>query len=464
MKLFNTLTRKKEVFTPLDGSTARIYTCGPTVYGTPSIGNMRAYIFTDILKKSLEYIGFDINDIINTTDVGHLQSDADEGEDKIEVAARKANLDPMQIAKQYTDEFLRDCAKLNIRHPKILAPASKYVPQMIEHVSGLEKKGFTYQISDGVYFDASLFPKYYELSGKKEQKGDKAGARIKMGEKKNQNDFALWKITKPTALQKWDSPWGVGCPGWHIECSAIARHHFGDTFDIHTGGIDHIPIHHTNEIAQTQALTNKPVAQFWIHNEFVKVDGKKMSKSLGNVYTIPQLEEMGFNPLAYRYFALGTHYRTIINFTFEALKGAQTGYDNLVRELVRHKTSLINALIAIDFDEYRKRFHDAISDDLNTPRALALVWELVKNGPNKEIYDLIIEFDSVLSLSLEEAINKEIAKSNVKIPSLVTKIANARMDAKKAKDFKTADKLREEIKTLGYEIIDTKDGYEITKI
>ncbi|MCL2755465.1 MAG: cysteine--tRNA ligase [Firmicutes bacterium] len=465
MKLYNTLTRSKDQFIPIDGKTARIYSCGPTVYSSPSIGNLRAYIFTDILKKAIELNGFEVFDIVNTTDVGHLQSDADEGEDKIEVAARKANLDPMAIAKRYTDEFFDACDKLMIRRPKITAPATSYIEQMIEHIAGLEKLGYTYNTSDGVYFDSSRFTDYYILSKKKDSKEDKAGIRVALGEKKNANDFCLWRFAKPTALQKWQSPWGIGFPGWHIECSAIARHHFGDTFDIHTGGVDHIPIHHTNEIAQTQALTNKPVANFWIHNEFVMVDGGKMSKSLGNVYTVTNLEERGFNPIAFRYFVLGAHYRTLLNFTFDALIGAQTSYDNLVKELSKHasRASTNNDKLA---HQYRTRFVEYMSDDLNTSRALAIVWELVKLSPDKLVYDLVIEFDQVLSLGLENAVKQYLINTNVKIeiPKLVKEMADKRIQLKKDKQFADADKLREEIKYLGYEISDTKDGYEITKI
>ncbi|MCL2846218.1 MAG: cysteine--tRNA ligase [Firmicutes bacterium] len=457
MKLYNTMSRRKEDFVPMDGKTATIYSCGPTVYGTASIGNLRAYIFTDILKRGLLLAGFGIKDVINTTDVGHLQSDADDGEDKIEVAARKAKLDPAAIAQQYTDEFLRDCDALNILRPKKLVPATSCVDKMIEHIAGLEKLGYTYITSDGVYFDSSKFERYWDMQGKpKEGKGDKAGARIDMGEKRNAHDFALWKFTPPTALQKWDSPWGVGCPGWHIECSAIIRKHLGDTIDIHTGGIDHIPIHHTNEIAQSEALTGKTFARFWMHNEFMKVDGTKMSKSLGNVYTLPQLAKRGFTPMAFRYFVLGAHYRTILNFTFEALEGAQNAYNNLVKEVFKHYHATTHTPVTND------DFATAILDDLNTPRALAAIWELLREKPNRGVYDLIVKFDKTLGLGLEAAVSVKIIVNE--IPTSIKELAEKRFAAKQKKDFTAADKLRAEVQSMGYEILDSKDSYEIKKI
>jgi len=465
LKLYNTLTRTKQDFTPIDNKTAKIYSCGPTVYSSASIGNMRAYIFVDLLKRTMGLYGYNVLDVMNITDVGHLQSDADDGEDKIEMAARKAKIDPTEIAIKYTLEFFEFCDKLNIDRPKVVAPATKYIWNMIEHISSLEKKGYTYVTSDGVYFDSSKFADYHCLTKKKKDTKDKAGIRVSLGEKKNANDFCLWRIAKPTALQKWESPWGDGVPGWHIECSAIARHYLGDTFDIHTGGVDHIPIHHTNEIAQSQSLTGKPPARFWSHNEFIMVDGGKMSKSLGNVYTITDLENKGFNPLAFRYFVLGAHYRTILNFTFDALKSAQTSYDNLVKELVKHYQADKSQ---INKDSILKKFRESLFDDLNTPKALAVIWDLVKQPPNKEIYYLVIEFDAVLSLGLEKAVKEYIKKENkikeIKIPQLIINIANKRLELKQNKDFAGADKLREEIKTLGYEVIDTKDGYEIKKI
>ena len=460
MKLYNTLTRKKEIFTPIDGKTAKIYTCGPTVYFSAHIGNMRAYIFTDILKKTLELAGHDVMDVMNITDVGHLTSDADDGEDKMEQSAKAQGLKPMEIAKKYTDEYMRDCKKLNIRDAKIIAPATNYIDQMIEFIKGLEQKGFTYKTSDGVYFDASKFANYTQLSGAKIE-GNRGGARIDLGEKRNINDFALWKFCGANVIQKWESPWGVGCPGWHIECSAIALHYFGHTFDIHTGGIDHIPIHHTNEIAQTESLTGKKMCNFWCHNEFMQVDNGKMGKSLGNAYTLTDLENRGFSPMHFRYFVLLASYRSVLNFTFDGLKSAQTAYNNIVSLLAKHSVSPKAKQPTSDINKLWKQFRDEITDDLNTPKAIAVLWSALKLPASRDIYDLIIRMDTTLSLGLADAVNQYLTPTD--IPQDILSLAEQRLTAKKNKDWATADKLRTQITSLGYEILDTKDGYTLKK-
>ena len=462
VRLYNTLTLRKDPFVPLVGNTARIYSCGPTVYSTASIGNLRAYIFVDVLKKTLEMAGIGVDDVMNITDVGHLVGDGDEGEDKVEVSARKQGITPQDIAKRYADEFFSDCAKLNIRRPKTVAPATQYVPQMIEFIQGLERKGYTYNTSDGVYFDASKFADYFCLS-RMNAEGNRAGARVELGEKRNTNDFALWKFVSPNTLQKWDSPWGVGCPGWHIECSAIALHHFGATFDIHTGGIDHIPIHHTNEIAQTQALTGVKMCKSFIHNEFMMVDGGKMSKSLGNVYTLAQLEARGFAPAAFRYFMLQTHYRKVVNFTFDALGSAATAYSNAVELAAKHFGAKVSTMPAT-VDRLRRKFRAAMANDLNTPQALAVLWEVLKMVPCKRLCALVMEFDEVLGLDIAKAIvGASITRPQVptNVPAEVETKARERMDAKGRKDWATADKLRAEIAELGFEVVDIKDGYEL---
>jgi len=455
MKLFNTLTRSKQDFSPIYNKTVGIYSCGPTVYNSPTIGNLRAYIFTDILKKTLRHVGgWDILDVVNTTDVGHLQSDADEGEDKMDISAKRTQTTPEQIAKKFTDEFLAATDALNITRPKVIAPATSYINQMIKHVLELEQLGFTYNTSDGVYFRADKFDDYFALRGK--SKGDKAGMRVSMGEKQNQNDFCLWRFTKPTALQKFESPWGVGTPGWHIECSAIAREHLGDQFDIHTGGVDHIPIHHTNERAQTQAITKKEMSRFWLHNEFVKVDGTKMSKSLGNVYTLSDLIAIGYDPLHFRYLCLLAHYRTILNFTFDGLDAAKKAYENLVRELSKHKAAPKTKL---DTAKFRDEFNGALSDDLNTPKAIGTLWTMLKSPASREIYDQAIEFDRILSLDLD-SIKKP---KEDKIPKEVMDLAILRAKHKQNRDFANADRLREQINALGFNVSDTPNGPGLTK-
>jgi len=411
MKFYNTLTRQKDEFAPIKGNQVRIYSCGPTVYNTPHIGNLRAYIFTDILKKTLIFAGYSVLDVMNLTDVGHLVSDADEGEDKVEKTARAQNTTPQEIAKKYTDQFFDYCAQLNIRKPKIVAPATEYIDDMKKFITELEKKGYTYVTSDGIYFDASKAKDYNKLSRQPIDK-NVAGARVQMGEKKNPNDFALWKFVSPNAMQKWSSPIcsdktreatatavTAGCPGWHIECSAIARKNLGDTFDIHTGGVDHIPIHHTNEIAQTESLTGKPMCNFWLHNEHIQIDGGKMSKSLGNTYTIDDIKAKGFSPLAYRYLCLTTHYRSQLNFTWAALSAAQTAYDNMKKRLSQHAAAP-NA----PSEQITKDFQTAISafqNDLNTPQAMGIIWKLLKMPPNRAIYDGVKNLDNIMSLSLE---------------------------------------------------------------
>jgi len=480
MILYNTLSRKKEPFTPLDGKTARIYSCGPTVYNTAHIGNMRPYVFADILKKSIEFAGFSVHDVMNTTDVGHLVTDADDGEDKVETAARKAGTTPQQIAQKYTNQFFADCEKLNIRRPKIVAPATEYIQEMIGFVKALEQKGLTYTTSDGVYFDSSRFPDYTRLSGKSLE-GNRAGERVDMGEKRNANDFALWKFVNDNAMQKWGYHNRWGCPGWHIECSAIAMKELGETFDIHTGGIDHIPIHHTNEIAQTESLTGKPMAQFWMHNEFITIDGGKMSKSLGNIYTLADIESRGFSPMALRYYYLLSHYRSILNFTWDGLQAAQCAYNNLVAQLAKHAPNLgiaaatpaelndnIDAVAAPSvIASSAKQSHGAsenpLLDDLNTPKVLAAIWDLVKQPASSSIYKHIIELDTVLSLDLESAVQKHLIPVPTEISAEIIILAVQRDKAKKDRDYALADKLRGEIAQAGFEIKDTKDGYLLTK-
>jgi cysteinyl-tRNA synthetase len=455
MRLYNTLTREKETLAPLDGKVVRIYSCGPTVYNTASIGNLRAYVFTDVLKKAVEFDGLKIKDVMNLTDVGHLVGDGDDGEDKVEKSARALGISAKDIAKKYTDQFFKDCDKLNIRRPQIVAPATSYVSQMIDFVAALEKKGLTYNTSDGVYFDSSKFPNYNKLSRQPLDK-NKVGARVDIGEKRNPSDFCLWKFVGENALQKWASPWGKnGCPGWHIECSAIARRELGDTFDIHTGGIDHIPIHHTNEIAQTESLTQKPMARFWLHNEFIMVDGKKMSKSLGNVYLLTDIESRGIDPVALRYLFLTAHYRSILNFTWEALYAAAAALDKLVTELAKHCCAENKGSPRLKTLEENAR--TALEDDLNTAAAIAKVWEMLKLAPSRSVYDAIIEIDKVLSLDLATRV-KNLSAQDKDIPAEILELAKKRQAAKAAKDFKEADRLREQVKTLGYEIKDTKDS------
>jgi len=450
IKLFNSLTNKKEELVPTD-NLVKIYSCGPTVYYYAHIGNMRAYLFMDVLHKTIMYNGIDVKLCMNITDVGHLTSDADEGDDKMEVASKRENKDPYQIAKFYTDFFFDQIKKLHIQTPDYVVPATSVIDDIISFVQGLLQKGYAYETSKGIYYDIAKFPGYGKLGGAVEDK--KAGARIEIDpEKHNPADFTLWVKAPKEHLMQWQSPWGMGYPGWHIECSTIGKKYLGDHIDIHTGGVDHKTIHHENEIAQSNALEGKQVVDKWMHVEFLQVDGGKMSKSLGNIYTVDQLVEKGFEPLDFRYFFMNAHYRKQQNFTFEALTAARNALKSL-REIVKeHKNSQQGTDKQV-LQDYKKQFVDAINDDLNFPLALGVVWGLVKLPRSKDIYDLMLDFDKVLSFGFAE---------EAQIPLNVKELAQKRWEAKQNKDYATSDLLRDQILKLGYVVKDRKDGYEIT--
>lgn len=450
IKLFNSLTNKKEELVPTD-NLVKIYSCGPTVYYYAHIGNMRAYLFMDVLHKTIMYNGIDVKLCMNITDVGHLTSDADEGDDKMEVASKRENKDPYQIAKFYTDFFFDQTKKLHIQTPDYVVPATSVIDDIISFVQGLLQKGYAYETSKGIYYDIAKFPGYGKLGGAVEDK--KAGARIEIDpEKHNPADFTLWVKAPKEHLMQWQSPWGMGYPGWHIECSTIGKKYLGDHIDIHTGGVDHKTIHHENEIAQSNALEGKQVVDKWMHVEFLQVDGGKMSKSLGNIYTVDQLAQKGFEPLDFRYFFMNAHYRKQQNFTFEALSAAHNALKSL-REIVKeHKNSQQNTDKQV-LQDYKKQFVDAINDDLNFPLALGVVWGLVKLPRSKDIYDLVLDFDKVLSFGFAE---------EAQIPQNVKELAQKRWEAKQNKDYATSDLLRDQILKFGYVVKDRKDGYEIT--
>jgi len=372
LKLYNTLTRQKEVFKPIKEGEVSMYSCGPTVYNFAHIGNMRTFLFVDTLRRVLKYNGYRLKGVMNITDVGHLESDSDTGEDKMQAAAKKENRSPYEIAEFYTKAFFEDLKKLNIERPEYTPKATDYINQMIDFVQKLVEKGYGYETSDGIYFDISKFAEYGKLSGINLE-DQIAGARVEVNpEKRNPFDFALWKKAPKEHIMQWPSPWGMGYPGWHIECSALGREFLGEEFDIHSGGVDHIPIHHENEIAQTEALTGKPAVRIWMHSEFMMVDNGKMSKSLGNTYTISDLEKRGFDPMDFRYFCLNTHYRKKLNFTFEGLEGAKIARKRLIEQLTAHKNAQETDLPNIK--EYYQKFAEAINDDLNIPLALGVLW------------------------------------------------------------------------------------------
>ncbi len=459
LRFYNTLTREKEVFKP-EGKTVTMYSCGPTVYNYAHIGNLRTYVFMDLVRRTLKYDGYKLKGVMNITDVGHLMSDGDEGEDKMEVAAKKQRKSPYEIAAYYTDVFFKDIAALNIGKPEIIAKATDHIQDMIKYVETLMEKGYAYETSDGIYFDISRFKDYGKLS-RLNLDDQIAGARVEVnGEKRHPADFALWKKAPKEHIMQWPSPWGMGYPGWHIECSAMSKKYLGSVIDIHSGGVDHIPVHHENEIAQSEALEGHKTVNTWLHGEFMLVDGGKMSKSLGNTYTIAQLEEIGYPPLSFRYFCLNTHYRKKLNFTFEGIKAADTAYKRLLNLLYEHKISSAETDKKIT-DKYRDEFQAAIDDDINIPLALGIVWTMLKEHPSKDIYSLATEFDKVLGLSLDKAAPAE--KEKIDIPDEIRKLADLRLEARKAKNWAESDRLRDILNQKGYSVLDAKDGYTLER-
>lgn len=462
LKIYNTLSRKKEEFQELNKGEVRMYSCGPTVYNYAHIGNLRTYVFMDLLRRVLKYDGYKLKGVMNITDVGHLTSDGDVGEDKMSKTAREQQKSPYEIAAFYSEEFFRDLMKLNIDTPEIIAKATDHIDDMIEYVRQLIDKGYAYEISDGIYFDISKFPKYGELS-RLDLEEQRAGARVEVNtEKRNPQDFAVWKKAEPNHIMQWESPWGMGYPGWHIECSAMSRKYLGDIFDIHTGGVDHIPVHHENEIAQNEALTGKKSVDYWLHGEFMLVDNGKMSKSLGNTYRIAQLEEKGYPPMVFRYFCLNAHYRKKLNFTFDGMDAAKTSYTRLMRALKAHKVADATTASEI-INNYIGEFNDAINDDINIPMALGVLWKMLKEPFSKDIYGAALKMDEVLGLSMDKVDEFKLDDDTAEIPPEIRALADERLKAKSEKNWARADELRAEIEKLGFSVKDTKGGYEIKK-
>ena len=458
IKFFNTLTRRKEEFKPLEGNTVRMYSCGPTVYYFAHIGNLRAYLFMDNLRRVLKYNGYNLKHAMNITDVGHLVSDADEGEDKMLKAAKRENKDPFEIAKFYTECFLNDINLLNIDKPEIICKATEHIKEMEEYVQEIIANGYTYETNDTIYFDTSKLDKYGLLSNINID-DQKAGARVEFDvNKKNVTDFALWIKAPENHLMKWDTFWGTCYPGWHLECSAMGRKYLGNRFDIHTGGIDHIPIHHENEIAQSKGCTGEIPAAFWMHCEFLQVNGGKMSKSLNNLYTLKDLKEKGYSPLVYRMFNFSSHYRNKINFTWEAMEAAKIALTRLKDGYKKHlegTATVSNNII----EEYRNKFLTAINDDLNMPIAMSIVWEVIKSDIKcKQFAELLLEFDKVLALDIEKEEEKE------ELPEEIKQIVEQRKIARQNKDWAKSDELRDVLKEKGYNVKDSKEGMTVDKI
>ncbi len=462
ISLYNTLGREKQDFIPLTGNEVRMYSCGPTVYNYAHIGNFRTYIFMDNLRRMLKYNGYTLNHVMNITDVGHLESDADEGEDKMVKAAKRENKDPYAIADFYTKAFFEDIHSLNIEVPETIAKATGHIAEMQSMVEEILANGYAYETSRGIYFDISKLDQYPVLSNRKIDE-QIAGARVDVDpEKRNPYDFAIWIKAEPNHIMKWESPWGLSYPGWHLECSAMSRKYLGDQFDIHTGGIDHIPTHHENEIAQSKGATGKIPAKFWMHSEFLQIDGGKMSKSLGNTYTLAQLKEKGIEPLAFKLFCYAANYRTKLNFTFEGALAAQKSLNRLREGYLKQKQG--NAKVEKEeIEAYQAKFLEAINDDLNIPQAMGIVWEIIRKTEKSQEYAKLLEqFDTVLGLDLVHS-QEYLAKVTDDIDDEIRELVQKRDQARVEKNWALSDEIREELQAKGYLVKDTKDGTKIER-
>ena len=458
IKIFNTLTRKKEEFKPLNEKEIKMYSCGPTVYYFAHIGNLRAYLFMDNLRRVLKYNGYKLNHVMNITDVGHLVSDADEGEDKMMKAAKRENKNPYEIADFYTNAFLEDIDKLNIERPEVIARATEHIDIMEEYVKKIIENGFSYQTENTIYFDTSKLDKYGVLSNRKVE-DQKAGARVEFDtNKKNISDFAIWIKAPENHIMKWDTFFGKAYPGWHLECSAMGYKYLGEQFDIHTGGVDHIPIHHENEIAQSKGFSGKMPANYWMHVEFLQINGGKMSKSLNNLYTIKDLELKGYEPLVYRMFNFTSNYRAQINFTFEAMDAAKVALNRLREGYLKHSEGTDDIEDQI-INQYEEKFLEAINDDLNMPVAMSVVWDVIKNPiKSKKLQNLLLKFDEVLGLDL-----KDYQRQQNVLPEEITILVQARNEARGNKNWAESDRIRDVLIEKGYTVKDSKEGTIVEK-
>ena len=453
---YNTLTKQKDLFKPIEEGKVKIYSCGPTVYKDATIGNMRTNLLNDTLRRVLKYNGYELKHVMNITDVGHLVSDGDEGEDKMLKSAREEHKSPLEIAEHYTKLFFRDLERLNIETPEVVCKATDHIKEMLEMVQKIMKNGYAYETSTAIYFDVSKLDKYGILSGIN-LNDQKAGARVDIDpEKRNPYDFALWIKAPANHLMKWDSPWGPSYPGWHIECSAMSTKYLGEEFDIHTGGIDLVPTHHENEIAQNKGACGKNPAHYWIHGEYLLINGGKMSKSLGNTYLIDDIIAKGYSPLAYRLFNYSCHYRGKLNFTWEGIESANTSLIRLREGYQKHlngNSDISDEIIA----DMENRFHQAINDDMNMPLALSVVWEAVKYlVKSPKIAQLLKKFDTVLGIKIDEV-------QETKIPQEILDLVEERKQARSDKNWSESDRLRDLIAEKGYIVKDTKDGTEVLK-
>ncbi|MEX0933297.1 MAG: cysteine--tRNA ligase [Candidatus Paceibacterota bacterium] len=459
LSLYNTKSRTKELFVPLAPPLVTMYNCGPTVYNYAHIGNLRGYVNADIIRRILEHYNLEVKQIINITDVGHLVGEAEDGEDKIQKGAERDKKSVEEIIAFYSDAFFDDLAALGINPSRIyhFPRATEHIAEQVELIKVLEKKGYTYTTPDGVYFNTSKYPEYGNFA-RLDMQHLQEGARVESNpHKKNPTDFALWKFRGETKrLQEWDSPWGVGFPGWHIECSAMAMKYLGETIDIHTGGIDHIPVHHTNEIAQSVCATGKEFARYWVHHEFIQMGTEKMAKSTEDFIRLETLINQGYSPFDYRYLLLQVHYRTPLSFSYESLRASRRARTRLIRQYAE----LDSSDSADVHEEYKETFLRALNDDVNTAEALALMWKLLKDdrvaSPTKKA--TLVFFDSLLGLGLDEGLA---SRENDEIPEEIVVLAEERQKEKENGNYKKADSVRDEILRRGYVIKDTKEGFVI---
>ncbi len=453
LQLYDTWTRSQREFTPLKPGEVGLYTCGPTVYNYAHIGNLRTYLFEDGLVRVLKLNGYRVNHVMNITDVGHLVSDGDDGEDKMEAGSKRTGQTAWTIAALYTDAFRADLKALNIQEPDVWCKATDNIPEQISFIEEIEKKGYTYRTSDGIYFDTSKQASYGHL-GRLDIAGLQAGSRVDLGEKKHSTDYALWKFSAPEdhRQMEWDSPWGRGFPGWHIECSAMAHKYLGEYFDIHCGGEDHITVHHPNEISQTEAAYGTRLANFWMHGYFLITNDAKMSKSSGEFLRVQLLIDKGYDPIAYRYLCLTGHYRTQLSFSWETLDAAQTGLDRL-----RNNVYSLGEATTVDAGFF-ERLMEKLNDDLNFPQALALAFEVLKSGLAPGVKKAtILKFDEAFGLGLTSWVPKI-----EDVPGDVRALAEARWTARNAKDWAEADRLRGELTARGWSMKDGKEDYTMT--
>ncbi|MEK7530300.1 MAG: cysteine--tRNA ligase [Patescibacteria group bacterium] len=461
IQLFNTHGRKKEIFEPMRRGRVSMYNCGPTVYNYTHIGNFRAFLLGDIIRRTLEHAGYRVTQVMNITDFGHLVGDADDTEDKMLVGLKREGLaltmeNMFALASKYVDAFKEDAAALNLKVPHAMPRASEHVPGMIAYIQQLLNKGFAYKTSDGVYFDVANFGDYDYFVTSHPDGESRIGAH---SEKHDSRDFALWKFAEAGSTMGWEAPWGRGFPGWHIECTAMSTRYLGKSFDIHTGGIDHIAIHHTNERAQAEAANGKQYARYWLHNEFITIDGTKLSKSLGNELTLRQLRDQGVSPLAYRYWLLTGHYRQSMNFTLDAVMAAQTALHRALRFFVDAP------LYGNVHREYMHKFDTALNDDLSTPEAISVMWAMIKDDsvPLGDRRATMLAMDEVLGLGFYETATQHMTLVSA-VPSHVKELVRARDLAREKKDFAESDRIRAKILDAGYEVLDTAGGSEVRPV